>query len=164
MYLRSEVEALVNTVNVYRLIMHEETRNLFSAYYTYAFDMAAPCGGCPGELEVGIAKLKWLMTRHQPEHETLQKAMTLTKYRMKSNTRLYSFKLMTMVTPANCTDSIAEALIAENPKHADFFIVNGPVLEATKPALTVGTPAELIPVGNQDAAPVKTTRPRKRRK
>jgi hypothetical protein len=46
------------------------------------------------------------------------------KYAMKKNTRVYSFKMNTFVTPHNCTDEMAEALMEENPKYRDLFLVN----------------------------------------
>lgn len=66
---------------------------------------------------------------------------------MKPNTRIYSYKLMTMVTPFNCTDTIAEALINENPKHVGLFTINEgvtPEIKKAKP-LTIGNPTPPAP-------------------
>lgn len=142
MYNRTEVSEFITGLTVYRLVTHQETRERFLTYYSYAFEMSLPCTGCPGELEAGINKLKWLLTRHNETHETLQKATKLMRYQMKPNARIYSYKLMMMVTPLNCTDTIAEALINENPKHLGLFTINEGVTPETKKAkpLTIGNP------------------------
>ena len=61
----------------------------------------------------------------------LQKSQTITKYSMKPKVRLYSNTMNMMVTEYNCTDAIAEAIIKENPKYAELFILNQPELNTT---------------------------------
>ena len=141
----------MQTVNVYRLTTHEATRNQFLDYFGFAFDIAPPCTGCPGDLEAAIFKLNWLLKRHVGRRETLTKANELMKYNMKPGSRVYSFTLNLMVTPMNCTDEVAEAIIAENAANAALFTINMTADAASAVSNQPEPVAKKVTIGKKEA-------------
>lgn len=125
MHLLSEVVEFSKRLNVYSVLMDEDVRTKFIELYYYAFEMYPECTACAGDIENAIFKFMWLIKKHNGQMN-LQKSQTITKYSMKPKVRLYSNSLGMMVTEYNCTDAIAEALMKENPKYAELFIVNIP--------------------------------------
>ena len=138
----------MRTVNVYNVVTREATRNQFLELFGYTFGWQPACMACPGDIEAAIGKLNWLLKRMVGRTEVVIKADEIMTYNMKPGARVYSSKLRLMVTHLNCTDEVAEVLIAENPKNAAFFSIKTKAGEAT--AYTA-TPAKPTKVGNPPA-------------
>jgi hypothetical protein len=152
MHQLTHVKDFLETITVYRLVTDQVAREVFLTYFSFAFDITPPCTGCPGELEVAIGKLKWLVKKHSDDQPTLKKAMELSKYTMKPGKRVYSFKLGMMVTTLNCTDEMAELLMAENEAHKALFTFH---VEADQAAPVVSTPppaAKKVIIGKKEEA------------
>lgn len=125
MYEVNTVTEFLKTVNVYTLVNSDDIYNRFMEYYGYVFDESLNCNACPNDIEQGIFKLNWVVKLHVKNNRTtLMKADKICKYTMKPNVRFFSTSLGIMVTRYNCTDSIAEALIKENPNNINLFTVN----------------------------------------
>jgi hypothetical protein len=123
MYKISEVKEFLSSINSYKILFHKDVREKFFELYYYTFEEVLECEGCAGNIDSAMIKFNSVIKK-QSTFKILSKAKYFMKYAMKPNTRVYSFKMNTYVTPHNCTDEIAEALMQENPKYKDLFLVN----------------------------------------
>lgn len=143
----------MRTVNVYNVVTRQPIREGFLELFGYAFGWQPACMACPGDIEAAIGKLNWLLKRTAGRFDVVTKADELMIYNMKRGARVYSAKLRLMVTYLNCTDEVAEAIIAENPKNAAFFTIKTEAGEDTPYTVTA---AKAVKVGN---APEKQPEP-----
>jgi len=143
----------MRTCNVYNVIMREPVRQGFLELFGYAFGWQPACMACPGDIEAAIGKLNWLLKRTVGKYDVVTQADQLMTYNMKPGARVYSSKLRIMVTHLNCTDEVAEAIIAENPKNAAFFTIK---TEAGEGTAYTATPTKVVKVGS---APEKQPEP-----
>jgi hypothetical protein len=122
---KEEFQQFITKLNVYNITISSKLRDEFSAMYAHIFEQAPPCTGCPGELEQAIHKLKvYEMLLNQTKHTHTVKATKLMKYTMQEGVVVFSNKLNMMVSSFNCTDDIAETLIAESETNASFFTIH----------------------------------------
>lgn len=122
---KEQLQAFIGKLNVYNITISSKLRDEFSALYTHIFEQAPPCTGCPSELEQAIHKFKvyeGLLSKTKHTHTV--KAAELMKYKMQEGVVVYSNKLNMMVSSFNCTDDIAEVLIAEHESNAGFFTIS----------------------------------------
>jgi len=123
MYKIADVKEFLSSVNSYKILFHKDVQKKFFELYYYTFEEVLECEGCAGNIESAMIKFNSIIKK-QGSAEILTKAKYFMKYKMKPNTRVYSFKMNTFVTPHNCTDEIAEALMQENVKYRDLFLLN----------------------------------------
>jgi hypothetical protein len=123
-----EVKDFVHLLSVEKYFENQELQDKFDEYYRIAIGSINFCKGCSNDISMAIVRLKQYLV-NEDETEELVNKRKIMKYTLKDNVRIYSNTMKLMITKHNCTDVIAEKLIAESERHKSLFTINESVVD-----------------------------------
>ncbi len=129
--LTSETKSFIATLDVATLLVDKAVRERFTILYKETFGNDIECSYCPKKLRRDIKKLKSSLVNPSL---TLN-SKTMSNYKFKPSTRVYSRIAKLMITEHNLSDGNAVALIAENPNYVNLFEKTAPDFEKEVEAL-----------------------------
>lgn len=110
--LKTDLLQFLEANNLPAILTKVKVQRTLVNLYHQATGRVLDCSGCGNTVKAALAELTKLAAS---EGEIVVHKPKPMNYQLKEKTRIYVSCLGMMVTPANCTDNIAMAMLGENP-------------------------------------------------